>query len=106
MLLQEGKEPLEFGSIGGVDRYVEPKDRGDSNHAVMRGSDAHSTPDLGELTTALPMSNVVAFPIRPMMMVTDDDLRAIWMVQVMAMAGMTVGLGGERQNKQGYKCDK
>ena len=33
--------------------------------------------------------NVVPFPV----VVTDDDLRAVWMVQVMAMAGMTVGLG-------------
>ena len=66
---------------------------------------SNQPPTTGKLTGEVRSGNVVAFPIRPMM-VTDDDLRAIWMVQVMAMAGMTVGLGRQGQNKQGYKCDK
>ena len=57
-------------------------------------------PTTGKLTGEVGCGNVVVFPIRPMM-VTDNDLRAIWMVQVMAMAGMTVGLGRQGQNKQG-----
>ena len=41
--------------------------------------------------------NVVPFPV----VITDDDMRAVYLVQVMAMAGMTVGFGrGHKQNKQ------
>ena len=79
--------------------------------ANLGGTEAVIGPGLGNQTAApgkrtgeVGCGNVVPFPIRPMM-VTDDDLRAIWMVQVMAMARMTVGLGRQGQNKQGYKCD-
>ena len=73
--------------------------------AVIGPGLGNQTPTTGKRTGEVGLGNVVAFPIRPMM-VTDDDLRAIYMVQVMAMAGMTVGLGRQGQNKQGYKCDK
>ena len=73
--------------------------------AVVGPGLGNQPPAPGKCTSERFCGNVVPFPIRPMM-VTDDDLRAIWMVQVMAMAGMTVGLGRQGQNKQGYKCDK
>ena len=82
---------------------VQPNLRG--AEAVVGPGLGNQTPATGKLTGEVRSGNVVAFPIRPMM-VTDDDLRAVWMVQVMAMAGMTVGLGRQGQNKQGYKCDK
>ena len=87
---QEGGTPLGApmkANLGGAEAIIGP---GLGNQA----------PTPGKRTGEVGCGNVVAFPIRPMMArrcgrdtVTDDDLRAIWMVQVMAMAGMTVGLG-------------
>ena len=91
-IAQEGRTPL--------GAPVQP-DLGGA-HAVVGPGPADEAAGENGRTVGVRRGNVVPFPV----VVTDDDLRAIWMVQVMAMAGMTVGLGRQGQNKQGYKCDK
>ena len=68
--------------------------------AYAKMSKERRTPERSAVEPNLGSRKAVICP-GPGYQLTADDLRAIWLVQVMEMAGMTKGWG---THKQGYQC--